>query len=210
MTQTEITTPHKTAMDLMNRDVRTFSEETPVSEAARRLAEFGLEVVPVIDRAGRCVGVLSVSDLARWVGGRCQGQSPLPRTCAFQAKPRNIGGRESVQCLLAEGVCPFQRFEQTSDGKPAVVCTQPHCVPTDWQMVELESAPAVVRDVMTTEVVSVEPNTSIAEIARMMLDRGVHLLLVLDGDERPVGVVAINDLLRVLAQPDLIAPECHS
>jgi CBS-domain-containing membrane protein len=202
-----VTAPDKplslTAGDLMTRDVRTVRADTSLADAARQLARWGVRGAPVVNDTGRCVGVLSVSDLARWVAGQSEAGTALPRACAFQEKYREPGGRETVLCLLAEGVCPLQRVREMPDGKLAVVCTEPHCVPTDWQVVELDSAPGTVRDVMTTEVVSVGPDAPVTELAQVMLDRGVHRLLVLDTLGRPVGVVAVDDLLQVLAHPEI-------
>jgi CBS domain-containing protein len=88
-------------------------------------------------------------------------------------------------------------------GGTAVVCSEPHCVPTDWQMVETEAPATVVRDIMTSSVVDVGPGANVTELARLMLDRGIHRLVVLDADRRPIGIVAVNDLLQVLAHPEL-------
>jgi CBS domain-containing protein len=195
-----------TAGDLMNRDVRAIRDDMPLPDAAAELTRFGVRGAPIVDAAGRCVGVLSVSDLTRWAAGRACPGVPLPRACAFQEKYRGPGGRETVLCLLAEGVCPLQRPWRAPDGKPAVACAEPHCVPTDWQVVESEPAPAVVRDVMTTGVVSVDPGAPVPELARVMLDRGVHRVLVLGPAGRPAGVVSVDDLLQVLAHPEITAP----
>lgn len=186
-----------TAADLMTREVRTLRADLPLRDAARELDRLGLRGAPVVDADGRCVGVLSVSDLARWSGRPKEPTPPLPRTCSFQHVDRAPGGRETVRCLLDEGVCPFQH-----PGDGAVVCTQPHCVPTDWQVVETVSAPDVVRDLMTTQVVAVGLDAPVAEIARVMLDCEVHRTLVLDAAGRPVGLVSVADLLQVLAHPE--------
>jgi CBS-domain-containing membrane protein len=108
--------------------------------------------------------------------------------------------------LLTEGVCPFQRVREAVGGLREVVCTDPHCVPTDWQVVEPAAGPVTVRDVMTTAVADVSPDVPVAALARVMLDRGVHRLVVLDLAGRPVGVVSVDDLLQVLAHPELAAP----
>lgn len=93
------------------------------------------------------------------------------------------------------------------DGKLGIVCNEPNCVPTDWQIVEFESPPcALVRDLMTTAVVSAEPGTPVSELARLMLDRQVNRLMVLDPPGCPVGVVTVNDLLQVMAHPELATP----
>jgi hypothetical protein len=148
--------------------------------------------------------MLSVTDLARWAGRRGTGPAPLPKTCAFQEKIREPDGHEIVHCLLGEGVCPFQQTQAMSGGGTAVVCTEPHCVPTDWQMVETEPKEArVVRDIMSTRVVAAARETSLPEMARLMLDRGVHRLVVLDSEARPIGLISANDLLQVMAHPEL-------
>ncbi len=196
-----------TAGDLMSRGVEAVSADLPVREAAQWLARREVHGAPVVDAEGRCVGVLSVTDVARWAAGRGEPRSQLPRTCAFQEKCREPGGRETVLCRLAEGVCPFQRLRELADGRLAVACAEPHCVPVDWQVVELESLPGdSVRDVMTTAVVTVDPATPVHELARLMLERQVHRLVVLDGQRRPIGVVTVSDLMQVLAHPEIMAP----
>lgn len=132
-------------------------------------------------------------------------QRKSPRTCSFQETFRAAGGRETTLCLLDEGVCPFQRGHDTSTGR-LVTCAELHGVPTDWQIVELDTAPVVVRDVMTTAVVSVTLEAPVPELARMMLDENVHRLLVLDPANHPVGIVSVDDLLQVLAQPEAAVP----
>lgn len=52
-----------------------------------------------------------------------------------------------------------------------------------------------VGDVMTRELVTVSPETPVAEIARTMRNQRIHRVLVLDGREL-VGVVTSFDLLR--------------
>ena len=194
------------AGDLMSRDVETVRVDLPLQEAAERLIRSEVHGAPVVDDAGRCVGVLSVTDLARWASGWGELKAQLPRTCAFQEKVREPGGRETVSCRLAEGVCPLQRLRELPDGRLALGCTEPHSVPVDWQVVELESLPGnLVRDYMTTTVVTADPATSIPELARLMLEHQVHRLIVLDAHRHPVGVVTVNDLLQVLAHPEVVA-----
>jgi CBS domain-containing protein len=196
-----------TAGDLMSRGVEVLGADLPLGEAAKRLAQSEIHGAPVVDREGRCVGVLSVTDLARWASGRREPGVQLPRTCGFQEKYREPGGQESTLCRLAEGACPFQRPQEMSGGRSAVVCREPHCVPVDWQVVEREAAPGEsVRDFMTPDVVAVDAAAPLPELARLMLDRRVHRLIVLDPERRPVGVVAADDLLQVLAHPEIAAP----
>ena len=57
-----------TAADLMTTPVRTISQEMTLQEAARLLARSNISGAPVVDREGRCVGVLSSSDFVIWAG----------------------------------------------------------------------------------------------------------------------------------------------
>jgi CBS domain-containing protein len=52
------------------------------------------------------------------------------------------------------------------------------------------------RDVMTREVVTVGPDTSVKYAAEVMAERGFAALPVIDNDERLVGIVAEADVLR--------------
>jgi CBS domain-containing protein len=52
------------------------------------------------------------------------------------------------------------------------------------------------RDVMTTVVVTARPETTVAEMAQMMIKRGISGLPVVDGENHVLGMVSEGDLLR--------------
>jgi CBS domain-containing protein len=58
------------------------------------------------------------------------------------------------------------------------------------------------RDLMTHRVVSVEPETPVTQVARLMLQQGVERLPVLDGG-RVAGMVSREDLLRPFLRADM-------
>ena len=55
--------------------------------------------------------------------------------------------------------------------------------------------PLLVRDIMTTRVLSVAPTTSIREAARLMMDAHVSGLPVVDDEGAPIGILSKTDLL---------------
>ena len=61
------------------------------------------------------------------------------------------------------------------------------------------------RDVMTKAVVSVHPDTPVPEIARLLLDKGISAVPVIDNDGAPIGMVSEGDLIR----PDQAAREAR-
>ena len=51
---------------------------------------------------------------------------------------------------------------------------------------------------MTTNVLTVNPDDSVALARRIMVEKGVCRLVVIDGDERPVGILTMNDIAGAL------------
>lgn len=55
---------------------------------------------------------------------------------------------------------------------------------------------------MTTDVITIGPDTSLVETARIMMDRRVKRLPVVDGDRRLVGIISRADLLKTFLRSD--------
>ncbi len=61
--------PGVTARDLMTPDVVTVPPETPVMAMARLLPDRGISAVPVVDAAGKVLGIVTEADLIRRLAG---------------------------------------------------------------------------------------------------------------------------------------------
>ncbi|NKQ52892.1 CBS domain-containing protein [Amycolatopsis sp. K13G38] len=59
----------------------------------------------------------------------------------------------------------------------------------------------LVGDVMTTKVITAQPGTHVATLSRLMLDKHLRAIPVLDGDE-VTGIVSRRDLLRTIGRDD--------
>ena len=192
---------NRTANDLMSEVVVLLREWMSLRQAAEELLRAGVHGAPVVDAAGRCVGVLSVSDLARWAAQKDSPPSTRPRTCSHQEPYRAAGGEEATLCTLPAGACAIQTPMQLPDGHTVQVCREPNTVCLEWQMVELETLPAEdVRHYMTHEPVTADPDTPIREIARRMLAAGVRRVIVTDSAGGPVGIVSATDVVAAVAE----------
>ena len=60
---------------------------------------------------------------------------------------------------------------------------------------------------MTADPVMVEQGMSLVPLAQAMLDGGIHRVIVVDGERRPVGVVSSTDILAVVARSATLATE---
>ena len=52
------------------------------------------------------------------------------------------------------------------------------------------------RNIMSKPVVSVHPDTPLREVARLMLDKGITAVPVVDDNGAPIGIVSEGDLIR--------------
>src|SRR5215469_18951104 len=59
------------------------------------------------------------------------------------------------------------------------------------------------RDIMSKPIVSVHPDTPLREVAKLMLDKGITAVPVVDDNGAPIGIVSEGDLIR----PDRAARE---
>lgn len=193
-----------TAGDLMNRAVVRLPETMSLRDAARLLLQHQIGGAPVVDRQGRCVGALTAVDFLRLADRREDpsrpAAPPLPYSCSFQERRRLPDGKEVTLCVLPPGVCPLQAKQEVA-GQEWVVCSEPHCVLADWQVVDVERLPEnEVRYFMTAGPITVTPAASIRQLARLMTGAHIHHVFVVDEAQRPVGVVSSTDLLAALAR----------
>jgi CBS domain-containing protein len=193
-----------TASDLMTPDVLYLPQTMPLPEAIRLLLDNHVSGAPVVDDRGRCVGIFSAVDIARFAGqgGATSGHAHLrlPKSCSFFTKQKDPEGKTVAYCTLPLGACPIQRCEKDAEGTAKVVCSQPNCVLADWQVVEMEELPHEdIGRFMTSDVVMVTPDTPIRQLARQMIDAHIHRVLVGDEQRRPVGIVSSTDVLAAVA-----------
>jgi CBS domain-containing protein len=195
-----------TADDLMSRNVVCLRDNMPLREAARQMMQNQISGAPVVSADGQCVGVLSALDFLRYCEHRPGAAAAVEHetlSCAFQAKQTDWHGQEVTRCTLPLGVCPIQVKESGPRGETQIVCSQPHSVLVDWQVVDLENLPLEgVHEFMTPDPVTAGPHTSIRKLARMMIDAHIHRIIVVDEDGSPIGLVSSTDLLAALAFMD--------
>ena len=148
-----------TASDLMNPEVLTVREEMTVADLAAFLVENEITGAPVVDEAGRLVGVVSVVDIA-----------------------------EAQSEGVAHGGSDF--YEQSwEEGPPEEVM---------GEVEELEGD-LLVADIMTPAIYSVDEESTVSEIASVMLDRHLHRVLVTRSG-KVVGIITTSDLLGLLVE----------
>ena len=152
---------HLTAVDLMNPVVITVSGQMSLTGVAHLLAQNHISGAPVVDDAGRCIGVVSATDFVSLAGG---------------------------------------------DKAPLITPHEHPCYCSDWAVLNGAAnggdQPATVEGAMTANPVTAHRTATIGELARNMIDAHVHRVIIVDDDERPIGIVASTDMLAALAHAE--------
>jgi CBS domain len=125
-----------TASDLMSRDVVTISQDTPLGAAAELFLQRQIAEAVVVDAEGRCVGMLSVTDLLSWALGEARGAVDVPRpACPYQVKGRLLTGEDAVLCTRTQGSCSLQEMRPVTGGRRTVVCLLSDGLASEWQQI---------------------------------------------------------------------------
>jgi CBS domain-containing protein len=143
--------------DLMVRDVISVQPGDPLSEAVSLMFENRVSAVPVVDKRGRCKGMLSTTDL--------------------------IG---LFRKQVARGLEPDELDRFTEE----LVGTGPGSASLGGRKVS---------EVMTRGLMTVTQEDTILTAAREMLRSRVHRLVVVDPNQRCVGILSTMDLLEAFA-----------
>ncbi|MGE3806290.1 MAG: HPP family protein [Gemmataceae bacterium] len=103
------------------------------------------------------------------------------------------------------GVLSSSDFMSFVGGRPRPEpCGVSTAVCSDWQMFDVDEVPSEeeVGRHMTRDPVTVAPTTPITELARLMLDAHIHRVIVVDEDQKPLGVVSSTDILAAVARAE--------
>jgi CBS domain-containing protein len=144
------------AKDIMTTDVITVTPDTKIADAARLLLEKHLNGLPVIDHAGKLVGIICQSDLIFQ-----QKKIPVPTVFTFM-----------------DVLFPLTSYK-------------------DMEKEVKKIAAATVSEAMVPSPFTVDPDTSLEDIATIMVRHNVHTLPVVEGN-KIVGVIGKEDVLRTL------------
>lgn len=148
----------QTVASWMTADVLTVTPDTPIMEAIQLLIDRKIGGLPVVNDAGKLVGMISDSDLM-W---------------------REQGIEHPPYMMFLGGVIYFQN--------PATYDRDLH-----------KALGQTVGEVMTPHTVSVTADTILPVAARIMHDKKIHRLPVVDAGCHPIGIITQSDVVRSLA-----------
>jgi len=140
--------------DVMTQEVVTVNEHASFKDVAMLIAERRVSAVPVLDREGRVLGIVSEADLVL----KEEYPEGPPERRLFQGRRRRIAQAKAAGDTAAE--------------------------------------------LMTAPAVTIGPDASVAEAARLLHRHGIKRLPVVDPAGPLLGIVSRADLLKVFLRSD--------
>jgi CBS domain-containing protein len=222
----------KKAGEVMTQPAVTIEEDSLVTQAVDRMVRKGVKRLPVIDAAGRLVGMLSRVDVFRTAMKEC------PNWEAFRQQDISVEGLRNVSDIMRRDVrtvrpdTPVEEVMRTidcddiqrvcvvdaegrflgliSDGDLLIAFSDRH--PGIWDYFvgkipftergrrnrELREhlRARTAAEVMNVDIVTIREGAPIEEAIRLMLERAIKRLPVLDKEGRLKGMVSRDSLLR--------------
>lgn len=154
----------KTVADVMTREPLTAHPETPLKQLIQTLAEANISGMPVVDREGNLVGIVSDTDLM-W---------------------QETGVTPPAYVMILDSVIYLQN-------------------PATYERDLHRALGQTVAEVMTTHPVTVHPEQPLSDAARLMHERRVHQLPVVDAAGQLQGILTQGDIIRAMAEELMVA-----
>jgi len=215
----------KVARDIMTSPVITIRKDASVQAATNLMAEKQVKRLPVVDDQGNLVGIISRTDILTLVASNHVSSELFPAIGG--SNPRTAGDimfrdvptvdpdtpmNEVLNMILAT---PLRRVVVTDENKRVLgIIVDTDIIKTVYQgktnilqnllshlSYASTSSPQLsekASDLMTDEVYRVKQDTPLIEAIQLMMDKRIKRLVVTDDDNRLLGMVSRDSILRVL------------
>ncbi len=156
--------------DVMVKDVIAFKPDDKIADVIETLRKRRISGAPVVDETGKVIGVISEADIVRL-------NSPIELP-EIEINPFN----------------PFAFIEIHNYWKKV------EKIPEEIKRRHEILVNGVVRDAMSKKPVTISPEASISEAARIMRKNDFNRLPVVDREGKLIGIIARQDIIGVLAR----------
>jgi len=219
----------QTVAELMVSPVVTTFADAPIADAVHLMTERGIKRLPVVDRGGSLVGVVSRVDVLRALAQPpvrdAAERSPVPGAhkvvgdimlTAVPTAPADARLNQVVDLLVTTAVRRVvvvdsaQRalgmitdgdlLKRATAGERAGLLQAFADRVSSARTIALDAGKRTAAAVMTSPAVTVTPGTPLLDALRLLLQHKIKRLPVVDDQGRVVGIVGRGEILQALAQ----------
>jgi PII-like signaling protein/predicted transcriptional regulator len=219
--------PPRTVADALTAEPRTIYIEAPIALAINPMIEWGIDTLPVLDRAGQLAGLFSVEQALRAAlrdrsddtGAVRDAEPPTPVSLVMQRAMPTVAAAAEVLDVLAQVLVAPERFLVVMDaGLPVGTLSDLQLAKTlgeplrsTWlaalrsptvplpQVLE-GAAERTAGSLADRALPSIDAQATLEQATQLVLASGNERLVVLDERGRLAGLLARRALLRALAQ----------
>lgn len=216
----------QTVQDIMVRSVVTMTEDAPIAQAVRVMTQRGIKRLPVVDRDGRLIGVVSRVDVLRALAQPAVGEAPQPEVQpGRQIQVRGVMVTDVPKVHVDAGLNKVvDLLVNSAERRIVVVDTEGRVlgIITDGDLIKRASGTErtgllgvlsrrlsgvdgvnltahTAGEVMTANPVTITPEMPLLAALQLLLRHKVKRLPVVDSTGRLVGLVGRGEILRALA-----------
>ena len=204
--------------DIMSENVIVIEENKNIVNAARVMLENGISTLPVVDRTERLVGIITKTDLTRAYASIGEGRVRVseimdrdpPTVTPFHSLYRIIEAIEEkpyYKVVVVEGRVPVgviaKRdlvFIDTSKLKQDLTFVKRDTLLPKGRTggIRLYYIPLAL-DIMSSPPITIEGEKDLAEAARIIVERRIGCLPVIDDEGNLIGLVTKNEIIQAVA-----------
>ncbi len=235
----------KQAKEVMSQPAVTIGQEKPVTEAVDLMLKKKIKRLPVVDRSGKLVGILSRVDIFGTIMKVC------PDWTAFREKSISVEGLRHVSDIMRRDILTVLPDTPVEEVMRIIDCNdiQRVCVvdgegylkglisdkdllaafsgrhPGIWDFfasrisfseragrhreISDHLRAKTAAEVMNTGIVTVREDTSIEQAIRLMLEKTIKRLPVIDSDGKFKGMISRDSLLRTIFDTSQFQDSSH-
>ncbi len=195
---------------IMTKNPITVPDSGPLPKAARVMLENKITAIPVVDANRKMVGIITTSDIFRFVQAELPGlKENLVVKDYMTSRVVTLDPDDSL--LEAHRLMGLERIRSIPvvlDNQLLGIVTRTDLLSNDNSRFlsrnnREESIRVLIRSVeqiMTRKVITINPDASLVETAKSMLEKKVHCLPVMDEKHKLAGIITESDLFRMVIQ----------
>jgi len=199
----------ETAADVMKTNVITITPDATILHATRTMLENKINALPVLEN-DKLIGILTSSDLLRFIIKMYQSLDKKVIVADYMTDEVVTVTRQTtlLEAHTLMGANHIRSLPVIESGKIIGLVTRTDLMSSDPSRPAMQNSSETstkvlaqpVEKVMVSNVITIAPTAELTEAAKIMLEKKIHCLPVVDEKQQMLGIITESDLFLMLLQ----------